>query len=343
MSSTAGNRIASLDTAKGIGIILVVWAHARGPFSPYIYLFHMPFFFIISGYLHKFDISFPEFLKRRFFSLYIPFVFWNFIFYIFRTLYTAPGKSPADIGKNLLTILLTIGKDSKFGGATWFLGALFSMAVLYKLMEQVLHDPVLLLVVWVVIGITAFNVNLPFYLSRTLILGMYYAVGAFVRSYRHFFEKYYGPVTAAAAAVLFFVINNGNSSNMAGNRYNNAPAFAVGSCLASYAVVYLAGLIASGKWKPVELLNRAVSVLGKRSLDILIWHFSFFILIYMLQMVLAGEGFSLHAAIAGERIYDGSGLWWLVYLTSGLILPLLWTDLLRMGPWGRLLKKLHAV
>ena len=38
-------RAGYLDIAKGIGILLVVWAHARGPFSTYIYQFHMPLFF----------------------------------------------------------------------------------------------------------------------------------------------------------------------------------------------------------------------------------------------------------------------------------------------------------
>lgn len=31
-------RAGYLDIAKGIGILLVVWAHARGPFSTYIYI-----------------------------------------------------------------------------------------------------------------------------------------------------------------------------------------------------------------------------------------------------------------------------------------------------------------
>lgn len=46
---TQKKRIDYLDLAKGIGILLVVWAHARGPYSSYMYQMHMPFFFIISG------------------------------------------------------------------------------------------------------------------------------------------------------------------------------------------------------------------------------------------------------------------------------------------------------
>ena len=55
-------RIFWIDWAKAIGISLVVWGH----FSPIarheIFLFHMPFFFMLSGYLawrvKRFDVSF---------------------------------------------------------------------------------------------------------------------------------------------------------------------------------------------------------------------------------------------------------------------------------------------
>lgn len=70
-------RLLSIDIAKGMGIILVVWAHAKGPFSSYIYQFHMPFFFLISGYLFNPNTSFRQFAKRKFTSLYVPFILWN--------------------------------------------------------------------------------------------------------------------------------------------------------------------------------------------------------------------------------------------------------------------------
>ena len=64
-------RINYLDIAKGIGIILVVWAHARGPFMSYMYQMHMPFFFLISGLLYHPDISWKEYFVRKLKSLYI--------------------------------------------------------------------------------------------------------------------------------------------------------------------------------------------------------------------------------------------------------------------------------
>ena len=50
-------RVDYLDYAKGIAIILVVLGHifSGGNIKTYIYSFHMPLFFIISGYLFNYS------------------------------------------------------------------------------------------------------------------------------------------------------------------------------------------------------------------------------------------------------------------------------------------------
>jgi fucose 4-O-acetylase-like acetyltransferase len=48
------NRERWLDTAKGLGILAVVAGHSGNLLAhTYLYWFHMPLFFIISGYLYK--------------------------------------------------------------------------------------------------------------------------------------------------------------------------------------------------------------------------------------------------------------------------------------------------
>lgn len=44
-------RNATIDILKGIAILLVVGAHAGMPFSQEISLFHMPAFFMATGFL----------------------------------------------------------------------------------------------------------------------------------------------------------------------------------------------------------------------------------------------------------------------------------------------------
>lgn len=43
-------RIEWLDVIKALGIMLVYFGHAHVPGNRYIYMFHMPMFFIISGF-----------------------------------------------------------------------------------------------------------------------------------------------------------------------------------------------------------------------------------------------------------------------------------------------------
>lgn len=68
-----------LDIAKGIGIILVVWAHASGPLSGYINQFHMPFFFFISGMLFRVPQDAKQYIIRKVNTLLKPFWIWNLL------------------------------------------------------------------------------------------------------------------------------------------------------------------------------------------------------------------------------------------------------------------------
>ena len=65
-----------IDIAKGITIILMVLGHSSLPqsISNFIWSFHMPFFFIVSGLMTNFDsYSFMQFVKRKVKNLLIPF------------------------------------------------------------------------------------------------------------------------------------------------------------------------------------------------------------------------------------------------------------------------------
>ena len=85
--SISSQRVAYVDVAKGIGILLVALAHADvSIFSPYlhqlIYSFHMPLFFFLSGYFFNPDTSFWVLLKKRFNSILKPYLFTILLIYI---------------------------------------------------------------------------------------------------------------------------------------------------------------------------------------------------------------------------------------------------------------------
>ncbi|MEG0019892.1 MAG: acyltransferase family protein, partial [Oscillospiraceae bacterium] len=92
MGNGKAKRDLSMDIVKGIGIILMVVGHSKSPFTAFIYSFHMPLFFIVSGYL--FNIKYSESLKSSFGymikklkELYIPYCVWTGIFVICNNLF----------------------------------------------------------------------------------------------------------------------------------------------------------------------------------------------------------------------------------------------------------------
>lgn len=72
------NRLIWIDYAKLIGIILVVVGHINPDNNfilPYIYSFHMPLFFILSGYLEKDNTSLQNTIKTSARMLLVPYLF----------------------------------------------------------------------------------------------------------------------------------------------------------------------------------------------------------------------------------------------------------------------------
>lgn len=78
----ASLRLKWLDIAKEITIILMVIGHTSIPdsFSRFIYAFHMPLFFIASGWTTNWNkYNYMEFAKRKFRSIMVPFMVYSVI------------------------------------------------------------------------------------------------------------------------------------------------------------------------------------------------------------------------------------------------------------------------
>ena len=78
-------RIEWIDIAKSIGIMLVILGHILPMDSilkKYIYSFHMPLFFILTGivYSYKDNESFCKIIEKQIKSILIPFFIFGLIF-----------------------------------------------------------------------------------------------------------------------------------------------------------------------------------------------------------------------------------------------------------------------
>lgn len=83
-----------IDALRAWGILLVIAGHTGSPFSDYIYTFHMPLFFFISGFLRyqgKTE-NWPKFIAKKIKATLVPYlIFWFISMVIYRQLSTWIG------------------------------------------------------------------------------------------------------------------------------------------------------------------------------------------------------------------------------------------------------------
>ena len=338
-----------IDIAKGFGIIFVVYGHAMGPENKYVYLFHLPLFMILSGYVYNDRDSFFRYVWKKILTIYIPFVSINIIVMLIRMVYAMANGFWNDLAANRIEAmwqtLLCLNKDAGYLAATWYLGALFLISVAYRLVDMIIPDfrfrQYVILAIFAAIAVYGFYNTLPLLQSRTLILSFFFALGRFLKVEVPGVFRIRKLLIAILFGTLFWTLGHFDEVVMATNKYNNRVLFVICACLGSFTTIIISGWLEDRKLFLFIPLKKLLSLLGRYSMDILIWHFVAFRLVVMYQLYLEGEPL-LKAIDIGSR-YNTDGMWWLLYMLAGIIVSLLWSALLRVGPWGRLLKKLHII
>lgn len=69
-------RLVIFDVLRGIGILCVIWGHLRGggTYTYWVYVMHMPLFFIISGYFLSARQPYNVFFLKKCRGLLIPYL-----------------------------------------------------------------------------------------------------------------------------------------------------------------------------------------------------------------------------------------------------------------------------
>lgn len=134
-----------ITIAKAIGIILMVMGHSHCPYymEKFIYSFHMPFFFISSGYFFIAVLDLKGlffFFQRKLRGLYLPFIKWcvtfivlhNFFYKLgfYSYLYSSRGDDNRwfyfkDFVIKIISNITTMESIPELLGGFWFLKDLF--------------------------------------------------------------------------------------------------------------------------------------------------------------------------------------------------------------------------
>ena len=165
------NRIEQVDILKGIGIILVILGHVthnKDLFS-FIYAFHMPLFFIVSGmFLHDKQ----GFIRKQAKSLLIPYLSFGLLSFVYWWLVESRFRElPAGetIGEQFINLFFPTGMQH-CNVVLWFLPCLFLACVMGNYLNRWITSKVIKisLMVCLVCTVGFINENYPYHIGQAL-------------------------------------------------------------------------------------------------------------------------------------------------------------------------------
>ena len=279
-----------MDIARGIGILVIVFAHswfvATSPdlLYPILASFILPVFFFLSGVLFKPEQPFVEMAVRKADGLLKPFFFTMLVYVIVRALLRGQPLLP-DIGGVLYASVDTIPWQAMWFLPHFWVAILFSWVML-RLIQRlklslwvtgVLIAAQLLLGVWLLPLFWQLPVTLggqhwvlpglPFSLDITLISSTYFIVGYLARDW---LRTHSGSWLTCLVSVLLFAavfIPTWDTMDLAQRRYDSWLWTSVLAVIGVYACWALARVLMVS-----ALLTRAMTYIGQSTLILLIFH-----------------------------------------------------------------------
>ncbi|MFO3707038.1 acyltransferase family protein [Xanthomonas codiaei] len=340
----AGVRIATggrardprIDAAKAIAILLVVFCHAKGvPYGMtlFAYSFHVPLFFLVSGWLAagyaSRTTSLSQTMTKQARSLLLPYVTFYLLGYAYWLLTRNIGEKAARWGSHpwwepIVSLLTGIGPDLYVQPPLWFLPVMLVTVIGYVLLRRVLPPlaiaAVALVAAWLWMNwFPAQGIRLFFGLDVLPVSLCFYALGALLIHVSPRLPTSL-PVSALVTVVLALAVawlaqfNGRIDVNMLQFGRNHA-VFLLSAVLGSLMVICAARLVQGWAW---------IQWIGRNTLLILCTHMLVF-------FVLSGV-----AALAGGFGSARPGLAWAIFVTLFALvacIPMRWI-LMRFAPWA---------
>lgn len=260
-----------IDALKGIGIILIVLGHTHVLFRTYIYSFHIPLFFSISGFLFQEEkCKFSQFVIKKVKTLLFPYVFFSLLSILIYFVVSNKEISIIESGKQLL---LSTRNNITINPTLWFFTCLFAVETIYFLLCIIFKNRYVRTLIIIAISILGFytieSPILPFSFDSAAYFMLFYAIGNLMREFRqpenHKIFKYI--TTVCLLVALFFVALPSIFSivnNAVPNWYITKYAYSV--CIA------VIGIFASVRLSFLLQKSEALIFFGKNSIVIFTLH-----------------------------------------------------------------------
>ena len=182
----------TIDVLRGLAILLVVFGHITRTMwlNSYIWSFHIPVFFLLSGYLYdpKKFATFGAFVKRKFKGLIIPYLIFGVLTYLY-WLFAESRFRGSDLNAWVQLLGIFYGTRYEhfldFNGPLWFIPCLFTMGIIYYFIDKTKINWLKWIVVAAIFVFGVFSKDLcpwlPFGICASSIGIAFYAIGNSMR------------------------------------------------------------------------------------------------------------------------------------------------------------------
>ena len=333
----------SVSFAKGVGIMLMVLGHTFFSAFGYtfIYMFHMPLFFFISGYCFRESHlrDFRNYAKKRISRIYVPFVKWGLIFLLLHNIFfhlniyndtfgfegeVSQLYGVSDYLKKAFLIFFCLSGNEQLLGGYWFLHTMFFASfIFYGLLK--LKMPV-------VGGLIALLLSAVLFFKGIPVVNIYcgakelFAVSCMVAGYLYksnsmdkYVDRYsvYVIFVCALLLILGSVYWHGEMLDM---KWTNTVPYFISAIAGSILIFKLSKLsVDKTRW-----LSDLVSRIGNKTIEILTWHFLSFKIVSLIIIAYYGQPIEHLAEFPVMKPYHIQG-WWICYFIIGVALPVIGT------------------
>ena len=231
-----------MDIFRGFGIILMVMGHVNfgSRFDFFIHAFHMPMFFVISGFFFPsaMDVTLSNFVRKKARTLLFPYIVFGLCHYLINLLlYPEKGIDP------LMHLLFVNTTNMPIAGALWFLTALFLTECFYFLINRYISNEVIKHIIIIGIAVLGNCINeiltftLPYAMGTAMVgVGLFH-IGFLMRKCEH--SRFMNHILnmpilewLVCAVVTVLLIFHGGYVNMRLNTYEPILPFWINAILA---------------------------------------------------------------------------------------------------------------
>lgn len=279
-------RIAWLDFAKGVAIILVVLGHvSSGNLQKFIFIFHMPFFFVTAGFLLNLKKwsgaeNFKPFVEKLFRRLLVPYylaeILWYPIWFVIcnKTGYLNNLWAWCEIDSFTAFEVIFISNGASQSlvlGQLWFLPVLFFSEIIFVWLFNPLNGfgaEIFTLAV-VALSYLGYVTGKIFFLllgfDIALVAQIFLLAGVLIRRH-NVVERLSPKICGALLMILIVVFELNDFVDMHSRRYGELIIFYAGGLAGTLLTMKFSALMADGK------IFRLISACGRQSMMILILH-----------------------------------------------------------------------